>query len=244
MAVLNQPGSDNPRNFDLSFMATLRCNLRCSFCMYNSGPEVNDQLDLALLERWLRTVDPTRISSFGLYGGEPSVDLRSFGRCMVLAKKVVGDRPGFVITNGSWSTDAEKTELFIFFAQMHQLFIVVSGTPEHRKFQNRDVLETLASTYPNAIRLKPKEENYHAMGRLEGKMPFSCSQKCMSWNKALRIAVQPDGSILFQNCDGVYPVVGTISEPFSALVQRVDRMRNCGFAERCSHYPIDIKKAA
>ena len=244
MTVLNQPNSDNSQCYDLSFMYTRRCNLHCSFCMYDSGPEVDDVLDLDKLVPWLHTVDSNRIASFGLYGGEPSVDLRGFGRCLLLARRILGDKPGFVITNGAWSKSEADTAQFLFFCEQHRLSVVVSGTPEHRKFQNREVLEMLADRHPRAIRLKPKEENFHAMGRLEGKMPFSCSEKCMSWNRALRIAIQPDGNIIFQNCDGVYPVVGNISMPFSSTDRRINQMRSHGFADYCPHYRVGDKKAA
>lgn len=233
MVVLNQRGSENPRNYDLSFMYTKRCDLACSFCMYRSGPAVQGTLDLAKLEHWLHTVDPERIASFGVYGGEPGIDLMGFGRCLVLAERIIGVRPRFVITNGTWSTDAARTERFLDWAGQHRLSIVVSGTPEHRKFQDRKVLENLAAQQPTAIRLKPEEENLHAMGRLEGKMPFSCSMKCVSWDRALRIAVQPDGSVIYQNCDGVYPVVGTISETFTEIDSRVQLCRQDGFARVC-----------
>ena len=236
MAVLDQPGSENPRRYDLSFMYTKRCDLLCPFCMYSSGPQVTGELDLQRLADWLRTVDPSLIASFGVYGGEPGVDLHGFGSCLMRAKLIVGDRPCFVITNGTWSTDPARTEEFIRWCTGHKLFVVVSGTPFHRKHQNRGVLEGLAQQYPSAIRLKPEEENFHAMGRLEGKMAFSCTKKCFGWQRAHRIAVQPDGSILFQNCDGIYPIVGNIDEPFDVIDARIQVMRTQGFADVCPHF--------
>jgi hypothetical protein len=175
--------------------------------------------------------------SFGVYGGEPGVDLKGFGSCLVLAERCVAERPRFVITNGSWSADPVRTWDFMEWCGQHRLFVVVSGTPHHRKTQDRDVLEDLLLRNPNAMRLKPEEENYHAMGRLEGKLAFSCSTKCMSWDRALRLAVQPDGTIIFQNCDGVYPIVGTIREDFQVINARVQKLRADGFASVCSHYP-------
>jgi len=37
MAILDQPNSDNPAFYDLSFMYTKRCNLQCSFWRRGSG---------------------------------------------------------------------------------------------------------------------------------------------------------------------------------------------------------------
>src|ERR1035441_6533709 len=154
MAVLDQPNSDNPRFYDLSFMYTKRCDIECPFCMYNSGPDVHDSMDLIALERWLSTVNPNLIARFGVYGGEPGVDLRGFGACIEMADRIIGKRPHFVITNGTWSTDSDRLGIFLRWCLEHELFIVVSGTPFHRRHQNRTVLESLAQGAPDWIRLK------------------------------------------------------------------------------------------
>ena len=234
MVVLNQNKSDDPTMYDLSFMYTKKCDLTCAFCMYSSSPKVGDAMDLAALWGWLETVDFDRVASFGAYGGEVGIALDGFGACFDLVAHI--DRPHFVITNGTWSVDTDRTTEFLEFCAKYRCHIVVSGTPWHRRHQNRKVLEALAEEQPEAFRLKPVEENFHAMGKLEGKMKFSCSTKCMSWDRALRIAVQPDGTIIFQNCDGVYPVVGHLGEPFSVIDERVMNMRTDGFSPVCSHY--------
>jgi hypothetical protein len=220
--------------YDLSFIYTMRCDLECPFCMYNSSPASIGSINLSSLAGWLKTVDMGRIASFGVYGGEVSVDYVGFGACLDLVAK--WDLPRFVITNGTWSTSSRKTWEFLHFVNQYGLYVVVSGTPEHRRYQDRKVLETLQAKYPEAIRLKSLEENYHAMGRLAGKMLFSCSQKCMSWKRALRLATQPNGTIIFQNCDGVYPVVGNLSESFSEIDTRVQGMRETGFSVCCPYY--------
>ena len=234
--ILDQPNSDDPNMYDLSFIYTKRCDLRCAFCMYSSGPEVDDAIDLSLLEGWLDTVDMGRVASFGLYGGEVGVDLDGFGACLDLVSHV--DRPHFVLTNGTWSTDPSRTVEFLDFCWRHKCYVVVSGTPWHRRHQNRAVLGALKEKWPDTFRLKPVEENFHAMGRLEGKMRFSCTRKCAWWGRALRIAVQPDGTIIFQNCDGVYPVVGNLVESFSQLDARVTRMRRESFGDVCPHAEV------
>lgn len=234
MTILDQPGSDNPKMYDLSFMYTKRCDLSCPFCMYESNPEVTETLNLDTLTIWLESVDMNRIASFGVYGGEVGVDLKGFGACLDLVKHL--NKPHFVITNGTWSTDGRRSIEFLQFCKDYKCFMIVSGTPWHRRFQDRDFLELIKKEYPDFVRLKPKEENFHAMGALEGKMKFSCSHKCISWDRALRIAVQSDGTIIFQNCDGVYPLVGTIEEPFELIDKRVQSCREYGFKPVCSHF--------
>jgi hypothetical protein len=226
-------GSNNPKMYDLSFMYTKRCDLTCPFCMYNSGPDVNDRLDLQALRNWLTTVDMSRIASFGAYGGEPAVDLWGWSRIFDMLPE---GKPRFVITNGTWSTDEERMKEFLTFCARYGLYVVVSGTAFHRRFQNRAVLEDLQRQQPEAIRLKPLEEKFYPMGRLEGLTQFTCSVKCMSWEKALRIAVQPDGTVLFQNCDGVFPVVGSITEAFSVLDSQIQLLRADGFSFVCPYY--------
>jgi len=234
MVVLNQQNSENPRMYDLSFMYTLRCDLKCPFCMYDSGPDVWDSMNMPMLDNWLWTVDPNLIASFGLYGGEPGVDLEGFGYCLQMAKRIIGERPSFVITNGTWSTSMEKTDVFLRWCSDNGLFVVVSGTPFHRKTQDREILETLVQLYPTAMRLKPEHENFIPMGRL-GHNEVACTVKCRSWNRASRIAVKPNGDILFQNCDGVFPVVGTYHDRFDVIDEKVQRWRAEG-AKECPYY--------
>jgi hypothetical protein len=175
-----------------------------------------------------------RVASFGIYGGEPSLNLNEYARIMDMVAHL--DKPHFVITNGSWSKDYECMMRFLEFCAQYHIFIVISGTPEHRQHQDRTILEWLAKQEPDAFRLKPEEENFHPMGRLAGKIPFVCTDKCTWWDRALRIAVQPDGSIIFQNCDGVYPVVGNIWEPFGRMDECIQKMRVDGFSLVYCHY--------
>lgn len=229
-----RPGRPKGRRYDLSFMYTKRCNLACPFCMYSSGPAVNDALDIGKLRQWLPTVDMDLIASFGAYGGEVSINLREYSEIFNL---LPAGKPRFCISNGAWSTDRDKTDEFIRWCADHRMFLVVSGTPEHRKYQDRAMLNAIKEAYPDAIRLKPEYEEFHPMGRLAGAFPVNCDVKCMWWKRALRVAVQPNGTIIFQNCDGVYPVVGSIDESFSTLDETVQRLRRNGFGSICPYYP-------
>ena len=235
MVQLDWKDSENPNMYDLSFIYSLKCNIDCSFCMYDCGPDRTDFIEIVLLREWLATVDMNKIASFGVYGGEPSILLDGYSECMDLVSHL--DKPHFVITNGSWSKDIEQCGKSLKFCGKYKMQIIVSGTPEHRRHQDRQILEALNKEFPDAFRLKPLEENYHAMGRMEGKMPFSCTGKCMWWDKAIRIGVFPDGSVLFQSCDGKYPLpVGDITEPFSVIDQRIREMRQNGFEPVCDKY--------
>lgn len=226
--------------YDIGFMYTRRCDLSCAFCMYESGPDVHDAIDLGLLASWLETVPRDRVNSFGVYGGEVGVDLAGFGACFDLV--VDWEKPQFAITNGTWSMSVDRTLEFLEFCQEYNCFVVISGTPWHRRHQDRNILEILAQELPDSIRLKPKEENFHAMGRLEGKFKQPCTRKCMWWNKEIRIAVTPDSTILMQNCDGSYPVVGSIDEPFVIIDRRITEMRKTGFTPVCDLYEKSLEQ--
>lgn len=234
MVQLNQTNSNNPLMYDLGFIYSLKCNLTCSFCMYNCHPNIDKVLDLNKLFIWLKTININKIASFGIYGGEPSILLNGYAKCLDLVNHF--NKPYFIITNGTWSNSPERTKEFLEFCTKYKIFIVISGTPEHRAYQNRKVIEQLAKKYPNDFKIRSEKENYHAMGRLEGKMPFSCTQKCMWWNKAIRIGILPDGYILFQNCDGIYPLIGNIGESFEVIDNRIQKLKANGFNTKCSKY--------
>ena len=57
---------------------------------------------------------------------------------------------------------------------------------------------------------------------------WSCTQKCKRWNKPRRYALVPNGEIIYQSCDGVYPKVGTYVDQFrDILIYELYEMRNC-----------------
>ena len=85
--------------------------------------------------------------------------------------------------------------------------------------------------------LKPGERkgDFIPMGKL-GHLQVNCTQLCMRHERPTRIAVQPDGSVIFQNCDGRYPQVGWADEGFPAIRARVEELYLSGFASVCPFY--------
>ena len=194
--------------------------------MYDAGPDNDAVLDLEATRRFLGTVDWDRVNSCGFYGGEPSVDLPVYQRFVDL---IPAETPRFVITNGSWSTGpiGQIMEFLKFCADNH-MGIVVSGTPEHREHQDRNVLEALAAE-SEGIRLKG-DDRIHAMGRA-ARESWTCGFRCQGYTIPTRLAVMPGGDIIFQNCDGVYPVVQRYEQTFVGIGPRiVDAHRRCSQA--------------
>lgn len=223
--------------YDLSFLYTRRCDLECPFCMYDSSPRVDDALDLPQLERFLRTVDFELVHACGFYGGEPAVALDGFGSIAML---LPDDVPRFVITNGTWSRDEARTIRFLSWVLRHKMAVFVSGTPYHRRHQDRAKLEQIAASY-FGVTLKESDEELLPMGKLSGGY-VDCSLKCFWAVGPLRLAVMPDGTIIYQTCDGVYPAVGTIQDSFYQVHRRVGKLREEGFRSVCPHWERSYDK--
>jgi len=202
--------------FDLSIMYSRECNLFCSHCMYNSGPGVRDRLDLVALGRFISTWDE-RINSVGFYGGEVTLHLSEYKRiCDLLSQEI----QRWMFSNGTWSTNLSRAHEVLQWTFDNRVSpLIVSGTKYHTPHQDRTVLESLARSLPEHVWLKGDEEHYLAMGRLAG-LPFTCTHRCETDKRPTRIAVRPDGSIIFQTCNGVYPVIGNIDEGFPELARR------------------------
>lgn len=234
----------DPWKYDISFMYSKHCDLACTFCMYASSPDVHDALDLSQLKWWLKTLRYHRVNSFGFYGGEPWLFMREYDWIIQMLPqayngpdyRLIPAIPLFVITNGTWSKNPVTTLEFLDWAGNHNMKVFVSGTDQHVRFQDRKVLEMVARAHPDWIVLKKPDTTILPMGNLLGK-PVSCTVRCQEKKRPARIAIQPDGTIIFQSCDGVYPVVGTIKEDFNNVDGRIQRMiYDEGFSRVCPYY--------
>ncbi len=214
------------RPIDLSFMASLECDLACAHCMYDSSPKMKMDLDIPRTHEWMKTIDWEQVNGVGLYGGEPGIKLPLYE---AIISRVPWDIPRFVITNGTWSTDEHRTKEFLWFALDYKLAIIVSGSKWHTPHQNRKVLEAIAAR-DTGIRLKGEEGSIIPMGRAVQWWPngWKCTRLCERWKGPVRIALRPPGEIIFQSCDGQYPVVGGWEMGFDEIVSRISStFMNC-----------------
>jgi len=187
--------------------------------MYDSGPEVRDGISLPLVGQFLSLMNQDDVNAFGLYGGEPWLCMRENTR---IIEMLPPGKPVFVITNGTWSKGSRARETFLGWARDHDLYVVVSGTAEHVRHQDRAWLEEYATAHPgDRFRLKEAEAQFISMGRL-GSEPSTCRLKCETGSGPTRIAMKPSGEIIFQTCDGQYPVIGHASEGFQLIQKRLD----------------------
>lgn len=230
------------RKVDLSIIPSYHCNLTCWFCMYACSPQRTKFLDLGWLKAYLDTVEWNEVNSIGFYGGEISQWL---DECQKYIDLIPREIPRFCITNGSWSLDLGRTERFIDFVFKNRLWVKISRTPEHTKHQNTQMLKMLSECTDGMFHIKERDDTegtLNPMGRL-AKEKWKCTKKCLRHEELQRLgdmksgfklknypydryAIEPDGQIIYQNCDGVYPVVSHVTMPFSQLARKCDRIKS------------------
>lgn len=225
---------------DLSIIATYKCNLSCWFCMYSAGPEHEKFLDLEKLKGFFKTINWNQINSIGFYGGEISYVIPRWQLYIdLIPEKILR----FCITNGTWSTSKSLTNDFISFVCKNNLWTKISSTKEHKKYQDIKLLMQLEKTTKGLFHIKERDDTQYRlnpMGRLY-KQNWNCTFKCKRHDELMRLsdldsgfsmkdkpydryAIEPDGNIIYQNCDGVYPIVSDITKPFSNLIKRCERL--------------------
>lgn len=191
--------------------------------MYSSGPDKKDTLDFEKTAKFIKTIDWSMINQIGFYGGEVSINLDLYKNFIDSLPDEAKQKRKFTITNGVWSDDLDKTYDFMNFCIDYDLYLIISGTPFHKQFQDIERLEFLKETFPTCIRLKG-DDIIHPMGRASIEN-WSCTKKCMTYEVPTRLGLFPNGDILFQNCDGVYPVVQTYNETFVGITKRINKLK-------------------
>jgi len=213
-------GLGDGTKFDISFIVTHKCDQKCWFCMYECSPDSNSFLDYNIAKEFIESIDLDRVSSFGFYGGEPFVAKQEFEQVINLVREL--NKPMFMISNGSWSSLINRFESLRWVSSLGVDTLFISGNHEQTEHQDREWLEYV-SKRPNSMNiiLKPPDDNFLPMGRLKH-VEQKCTQKCKSWyGKPVRFALNPEGKVIFQSCDGVYPVVGDSSIGFNEVVTKI-----------------------
>lgn len=199
----------NERSIDFSFMPSLRCNLSCSHCMYEASPQSSEVLDITKAEKFFSTIGLDKINAFGFYGGEISCDYDQYQRVIDITPENIAR---FTITNGTWSRNEQDTRNFVEFAERNKLVVFVSTSRFHRPFQNKKRLEETGFILKG-------EDHIIPMGRSR-KDKYECSRKCTNYDGPMRLTMKPSGDIIFCNCDGIYPIVGTYEERFDEVLEK------------------------
>ncbi|MBU2523286.1 MAG: hypothetical protein KKE23_03285 [Nanoarchaeota archaeon] len=198
---------------DFSFIPSLKCNLSCKHCMYNSSPYNPGVLNLEKTKKFVSTIDYSKINAMGFYGGEISYDYEAYQRIIDLVQKKAIK---FTITNGTWSVDERETQKFIDFINKNELKVFISDTKFHRPFQNESLLKRIAVEQGFSIK---EEDDIIPMGRAS-KNDWGCSEKCGKYFLPMRLTLNTKGEIMFLNCDGRYPVIGNYNENFDHILSK------------------------
>lgn len=193
-------------------MPSLKCNLSCKHCMYEASPKNKAILDLEKTKRFISTIDFDKINAMGFYGGEISCDYENYQKVISLVPE---EAIKFTITNGTWSVNNRDCKMFTDFVKKNNLQVFISTTKFHDPYVNMEVLEELSRRC--SFKLKG-EDHVIPMGRAK-KQNWSCTKKCLTYTCPMRLTLNPYGKVMFCNCEGIYPIVGTYEDSFSQIVE-------------------------
>ena len=222
--VRNAEDKKDLTKVSLCFVPSLKCNNRCSFCMYEAGPNRDVILDLDKTKRFVETVLWDKVCGFGLYGGEPSIETDLYQQfCDLIPNSI----QKFVITNGAWSKSEEETKQFLSWCVNKFHIIISSCTEEHRVNQNFKVIQELSEK--DGVTVKFLDEEIHPMGRAYFG-DVKCYEKCLWHVQPIRFALFPTGDVILQNCHGAYPVISNIEEGFMVAFKMAVKVRKKGLS--------------
>lgn len=91
----------------ISLLLTRKCNLQCDHCMYSSSPdEPGAYMTYRLLTRIMDQIGAMRVGreslTINLIGGEPTVSMAAFRRCLDSIMRMADGIPVTMSTNGWW----------------------------------------------------------------------------------------------------------------------------------------------
>lgn len=129
---------------------TMRCNFKCGHCMMHSSPDrenrwMSDELLTAIFTdicEYLKT-EETEYFTLNFVGGEPTLDLDEFQRCMDLLDCYWLDMPGVSLemtSNGWWAEKPETLDKFLRVMRRQRfesdIGIRISGSNWHDYFRS------------------------------------------------------------------------------------------------------------
>ncbi len=203
---------------DLSIMPWLECDLECPHCQYSAGPNKEGKLKPVVLARFLATVDWDTINSIGFYGGEVFLNPDRFSAYIKLverAQEFCGIKPRkfkpmWAISNGTFTKATSTHYNTVVFVHRHNLTVHISTTPHHKKYQNEKRARSLIDG-SRAFRFKKDDTKKRLLPMGRNYTPdWYCTRRCQRLER-LRLAIKPNGDVIYQKCDGIYPVIANIT---------------------------------
>lgn len=212
---------------DLSFIASLKCNLKCPHCQYDASPNQKEWMDYDRLRDFMKTAIGhwEVFNSFGFYGGEITTNIKQWSKYirlinLIQKEYVYGPRryqknkkPVWMITNGSWSTSDATFHQMVNFAYQNELQVYISTTPYHKPHQDIRRLEVLVK-YADNFHFKADDTKKRLLPMGRNYTPdWYCTRRCEREEATERLAIMPNLDVIYQKCDGIYPVVANVSPP-------------------------------
>ena len=202
---------------DLSIMPWLKCDLECPHCQYSAGPDNGGVLHPGELYKFLHSVDWNDINSIGFYGGEMFLDIRGFGQYIEIVTKSQEHKgikkhkfkPMWVISNGTFSTAQSHLSNVVTFVHMHKLKVFNSTTPYHKEHQHPRIKHLTKISDNFSFKKDDTQSRLLPMGR-NATEDWYCTRRCQRQEATERLAVTPSGDVIYQKCNGVYPVIASI----------------------------------
>jgi hypothetical protein len=194
---------------DMSFIPTYKCNLSCTFCMYDCSNKNLVTIDTKWISHFLSINKHVPVRTFGIYGGEISVAYDIFEDVISLLPINI---PKFTITNGTWSKKYSDTNRFLTFCEKHDLQVFVSNNKEQVIYQDLDILRELSAS--GALTIKDPDQ-FRSMGRYRDTYDV-CRNTCAQ--APYRFALNPYGELWRQRCSCSYPVVGDYNTVLSDIL--------------------------
>jgi len=194
---------------ELSIVYSFKCDLNCTFCMYNSSKEVSHTMNLKILKNFIKTIDWKQIKQIGIFGGEISLFINEYEKILSMIPSEVKI---MCITNGTWSLNKTKTKKFLsFINKFRNIFLIkISNTNEHNKYQNKTILKEITENDNRFIIKKDDTKNkLLPMGRLN-LIENNCTKTCLLNEESKRYTIFPNFDIMYQSCDGKNPIIGNI----------------------------------
>lgn len=149
----------------VNVLLTEQCNFKCAHCFYGCSPKTgngyitNEMLDRIYLNIIIPLLDEEVPVSLNFIGGEPTLNLNEFGRCMDWYARRCQNNYGIefqMTTNGWWLRKRETTKRFMNIikpfvtGEFTEFSVRISDSvwhTEHRGLDGRQIKDRLASIW-------------------------------------------------------------------------------------------------
>ncbi len=203
----------------VNLLLTLQCNYQCAHCMYRSGPQKPKTYmsydDLHHIGDFIqKMVEAGLRPTVNLVGGEPTLNMGEFHRCLSTLNMLLGDTQGVTFemtTNGWWLRSWTTTKLFLKAvrdARMSEsLCIRISDSDYHRQWRGKEApLIRLLSTYSDRDEaLRSLMEHWDEEERAKADVEVECAEcaHCFTGGSCCPECAHDNDQAYYEVCDAL-----------------------------------------